>query len=124
MMIENEVNLLKVGDTMREIDNNINNLNFKGIQKPVQAEIVPDETAAPAQKESKEIKDLANVPEATLGKSQISSDSIESDMKFLEKNPKLAMAINQAIDNYAETHTEDETMKMLEKCHQEFVAKK
>ena len=73
---------------------------------------------------SKEIKDLANVPEATLGKSQISSDSIESDMKFLEKNPKLAMAINQAIDNYAETHTEDETMKMLEKCHQEFVAKK
>lgn len=85
MMIENEVNLLKVGDTMREIDNNINNLNFKGIQKPVQAEIVPDETTAPAQKESKEIKDLANVPEATLGKSQISSDSIESDMKFLEK---------------------------------------
>ena len=109
---------------MREIDNNsINSLNFKGIQKPAtDANIAPETAAVPV--ESKEIKDLANVPEATLGKSQISSDSIESDMKFLEKNPKLAMAINQAIDNYAETHTEDETMKMLEKCHQEFVAKK
>ncbi len=124
MMIENEVKLLKAGDTMREIDNNINNVNFKGIQKPVQADIVSEETVAQPPKETKEINDLANVPEATLGKSQISSDSIESDMKFLEKNPKLAMAINSAIDNYAENHSEEETLKMIEKMHQELVARK
>ena len=109
---------------MREIDNNINNVNFKGIQKPVQADIVSEETVAQPPKETKEINDLANVPEATLGKSQISSDSIESDMKFLEKNPKLAMAINSAIDNYAENHSEEETLKMIEKMHQELVARK
>lgn len=124
MMIENEVKLLKAGDTMREIDNNINNVNFKGIQKPVQADIVSEETVAQPSKETKEINDLANVPEATLGKSQISSDSIESDMKFLEKNPKLAMVINSAIDNYAENHSEEETLKMIEKMHQELVARK
>lgn len=124
MMIENEVKLLKAGDTMREIDNNINNVNFKGIQKPVQADIVPEETVAQPPKETKEINDLANVPEATLGKSQISSDSIESDMKFLEKNPKLAMAINSAIDNYAANHSEEDTLKMIEKMHQELVARK
>lgn len=123
-MIENEVKLLKAGDTMREIDNNINNVNFKGIQKPVQADIVPEETVAQPPKETKEINDLANVPEATLGKSQISSDSIESDMKFLEKNPKLAMAINSAIDNYAANHSEEDTLKMIEKMHQELVARK
>ena len=67
---------------------------------------------------------MANVPEASLGKSQISSDSIENDLKFLEKNPKLAQELNRAIDNYAKTHTEDETLKMIEKVHQEFVAKK
>ncbi len=108
---------------MREIDNNINNVNFKGIQKPAQPEAISE--AAPVNPtESKEIKDLANVPEASLGKSQISTDSIENDMKFLEKNPELAKALNQAIDNYAKTHSEDDTLKMIEKVHQEFVAKK
>ena len=108
---------------MREIDNNINSVNFKGIQKPVQPETVQEETPV-SPTESKEIKDLANVPEASLGKSQVSSDSIENDLKFLEKNPKLAQELNRAIDNYAKTHTEDETLKMIEKVHQEFVAKK
>ena len=98
---------------MREIDNNINSVNFKGIQKPVQPETVQEETPV-SPTESKEIKDLANVPE----------DSIENDLKFLEKNPKLAQELNRAIDNYAKTHTEDETLKMNEKVHQEFVAKK
>lgn len=109
---------------MREIDNNsINSLNFKGIQKPAtDANIAPETAAVPV--ESKEIKDLANVPEATLGKSQIASDSIESDMKFLAKNPKLAEELNKAIDNYAATHSEEDTIKMIEKTYQEFVAKK
>ena len=109
---------------MREIDNNnINSVNFKGIQKPLQEEPVV-ETAPQQPKETKEINDLSAMPSASLGKSQVSSDSIEGDMKFLEKNPALAKAITQAIDKYAETHTEDETLQMIEKAHQEFVAKK
>ncbi len=109
---------------MREIDNkNINSLNFKGIQKAAETPVPPETpTAAPA--EQKEIKDLANVPEATLGKSQISSDSIENDLKFMEKNPQLVKQLNDAIDNYASTHSEEDTLKMIEKVHQEFVAKK
>jgi len=109
---------------MREIDNNkLNSLNFKGIQK-VPNDMQPmQETAAPASG-SKEIKDLANMPAATLGKSQIASDSIENDLKFLEKNPALATELNEAIDKYAQTHSEEDTLKMIEKMHQEFVAKK
>ena len=64
------------------------------------------------------------MPAATLGKSQVSSDSLESDMKFLAKNPKLVEELNNAIDNYAQTHTEEETLQLMEKVHQEFVAKK
>ena len=108
---------------MREIDNNINSVNFKGIQKPVTEEVTTAETAA-ASTDSKEVRDLSAMPAATLGKSQVSSDSLESDMKFLAKNPKLVEELNNAIDNYAQTHTEEETLQMMEKVHQEFVAKK
>ncbi len=109
---------------MREIDNNnINSVNFKGIQKPVQEETV-SEIQPQQPKETKKINDLSAMPTAFLGKSQVSPDSIEGDMKFLEKNPALAKAITQAIDKYAQTHTEDETLQMIEKAHQEFVAKK
>lgn len=109
---------------MREIDNNkMNSVNFKGIQKPALDETVAETTpAVPA--ETKEISDLSAMPAATLGKSQVSSDSLESDMKFLEKNPKLAEELNKAIDKYAENHSEEETIKMIEKMHQEFVVKK
>lgn len=108
---------------MREIDNNINSVNFKGIQKPVTEEVTTVETATTAS-DSKEVKDLSAMPAATLGKSQVSSDSLESDMKFLAKNPKLVEELNNAIDNYAQTHTEEETLQLMEKVHQEFVAKK
>ncbi len=110
---------------MREIDNkSINSLNFKGIQKASNdGQPTPEAPAVPA--EDKEIKDLANMPAASLGKSQVTaSDSIENDMKFLEKNPQLAMELNAAIDKYAETHGEEDTLKMIEKMHQEFVTKK
>ncbi len=110
---------------MREINNNRNSVNFQGIQKtpaenPVQAEAAAQTPAV----ESKEIKDLDKMPAASLGKSLIASDSIESDMKFLEKNPALVAELNKAIDKYAETHSEEETLQMIEKTHQEFVAKK
>ena len=74
--------------------------------------------------EQKEIKDLANMPAASLGKSQVASDSIEGDLKFLEKNPELVAKLNQVIDEYAANHSEEETLQMIEKMHQEFVAKK
>lgn len=110
---------------MREIDNNnINSLNFKGIQKASNDGQVTPEASSVAPADAKEIKDLANMPAAALGKSQVAPDSIENDMKFLEKNPELAQLLNEAIDKYAETHTEEETLKLIEKTHQEFVAKK
>ena len=111
---------------MREIDNNsINSLNFKGIQKTSNEGVVNSEIqSVPIEIEMKEIKDLANMPAASLGKSQIASDSIESDMKFLEKNPQLAQELTAAIDRYADSHSEEDTLKMIEKMHQEFVTKK
>ncbi len=110
---------------MREIDhNNINSLNFKGLQKVTNDGALPQSETISAETETKEIKDLANMPAASLGKSQIASDSIDSDLKFLEKNPKLVAELNKAIDAYAQTHSEEDTLKMIEKMHQEFVAKK
>lgn len=108
---------------MREIDNNKMGINFQGIPKPVQEDVVV-ETTPQQPKETKEINDLSAMPAASLGKSQVSSDSIEGDLKFLEKNPAIAEAILKAVDKYAETHTEEETLQMIEKAHQEFVAKK
>ena len=111
---------------MREIDNNLTNVNFKNVQPLPAVEdstnsAKNETTAAPT--EQKEIKDLKNMPAAELGKSQVASDSIETDMKFLEKHPELVKELNNSIDNYAKNHTEEETLKLLEKTHQEFVAK-
>lgn len=109
---------------MREIENNLNNVNFKGIpQKPVVEETTVKAEASVAPSEQKEIKDLKNMPAAELGRSQVASDSVESDMKFLQKHPQLVAELNQAMDNYAKTHSEEETLQMFEKMHQEFAAK-
>ncbi len=108
---------------MREIDNNKpSSVNYQGIQRPMPEEAV-EEVSKSAQ-ETKELNDLSAMPSASLGQSQVTSDTIASDMKFLEKNPALANAIVQAIDSYAQNHTEDETLQMIEKFHQEFVSKK
>ena len=110
---------------MREIDkNNINSVNFKGIQKASNDGNVTPEAPAAQNSETKEIKDLSNMPAASLGKSQVASDSIDSDMKFFTKNPELVAELNAAIDKFAQNHTEEETVKMIEKMHQEFVGKK
>lgn len=109
---------------MREIDNkNINSLNFKGIQKASNDGNLPLEPQ-PAAAENFEIQDLSKMPAASIGKSQVASDSVENDLKFLEKNPQLVEQLNKAIDNYALTHSEEDTIKMIEKMHQEFVVKK
>ena len=109
---------------MREINNNkMNSVNFKGIQKVPSETPVPTEASAPAA-ESMDMKDLGKIPAASLGQSLVASDSIESDMKFLEKNPVLVAELNKAIDEYADKHGDEETLQMIEKMHQEFVAKK
>ena len=109
---------------MREIDNNkMNSLHFNGIQK-VSKEVAPaQEVSASSEIQHEEISDLSNLPAASLGKSQVNPDSLEADMKFLEKNPQLVQTINKAIDNYSENHSEEETLQMIEKTHQEFVSK-
>lgn len=109
---------------MREIENNLNNLNFKGISaaKPITEETAKVETPT-APTEQKEIKDLKNMPAAELGKSQVASDSIETDLKFLQKHPQLVAELNEAMDKYAQNHSEEETLQMFEKMHQEFATK-
>jgi hypothetical protein len=110
---------------MREIENNLNNVNFKGIPKPVNEEAVQAPApVAPAQ-EKKQIDDLKNMPAESLGKSQVAvSDSIENDMKNFAKHPELAQKLNEVIDEYAENHTEEETLKYMDTAIQEFFAKK
>ena len=73
--------------------------------------------------EQKEIKDLKNMPAAELGKSQVASDSVETDLKFLQKHPQLVAELNEAMDKYAQNHSEEETLQMFEKMHQEFATK-
>lgn len=109
---------------MREIENNLNNVNFKGIQtaKPITEETAKAETPS-APVVQKEIKDLKNMPAAELGKSQVESDSIETDLKFLQKHPQLVAELNEAVDKYAQNHSEEETLQMFEKMHQEFATK-
>ena len=113
---------------MREVNNDKPNspYSFTEIQKPVQAQEESPAVQTPATPQKTEnLKDLSAMPAATLGQSQVTSaDSIGRDMKFLEKNPAVAAAIMQAVDNYAKTHTEEETLLFLEKAHQELVNKK
>ncbi len=109
---------------MREIENNLNNVNFKGIpQMPAVEETSAKADAPVAPVEQKEIKDLKNMPAAELGKSQVASDSVETDLKFLQKHPQLVAELNEAMDKYAQNHSEEETLQMFEKMHQEFATK-
>ena len=109
---------------MREIDNNLNNVNFKGIQRPVQEDKIQDEVISSVlpQTAPKEVTDLKNMPE--LGRSQVAgADTIEKDMKFLSKHPEVAEKLNEIIDKYAQTHTEEETLKFMDAAMQEFTTK-
>lgn len=108
---------------MREIDNNLNNVNFKGVQRPLQEEKVQGETVSAVSKtELKEVTDLKNMPE--LGRTQVAgADTIEKDMKFFTKHPEVAKKINDVIDKYAQTHTEEETLKFIDTAMQEFTVK-
>ena len=99
---------------MREIDNNMNNVNFKGIgQRPIAEEPTqPQPTVVPAAE--KEIKDLANMPAAFLGKSQIASDSIDTDMQLFMKNPEKIENVNDLFDAYADKYGYEQAVQMLD----------
>ncbi len=105
---------------MREIGNkNINSLNFTGIQKPANETTTAPE-AAPTPVDSKEIKDLTNMPAASLGKSQVSTDSIEDDMNILLKNPIQVAQLNMIFDKYQDDHSYEEATQLLDAYRNEF----
>ena len=108
---------------MREIDNNLNNVNFKGVQKPVSGEKIQDESfVAPNTDTQREVKDLKNMPE--LGRTQVAeADSIEKDMKFFAKHPNFAGKLNDIIDQYSQTHTQEETLRFMDTAMNEFTSK-
>ena len=81
---------------MREIENNLNNVNFKGIPQMPAVE----ETSA-----------KADAPVAPV------------EQKEIQKHPQLVAELNEAMDKYAQNHSEEETLQMFEKMHQEFATK-
>lgn len=109
---------------MREIDNkNINGVNYKGIQKPAaESQNLPEPPVV--QPEAKEIKDLGNMPAAAIGRSQISSDSTESDMMFLLKNPVEVAQLNMIFDKYQQEHSYEEATQLIDAYKHEFMTKK
>ena len=109
---------------MREINNNFNNLNFKGIQKA--SETQPTQPEAPvANQNDGDLKKLSNLPAATLGQTQVTTDSVEGDMKFLLSNPEEAQVLLGAFDNYvAKGHTYEEATQLMEAHKKEFMATK
>ena len=110
---------------MREIENNLNKVNFKGVQKPAAEEAAQLQEQKVPMQEQKQIEDLKDMPAASLGKSQVAaSDSLENDMKAFVKHPELAQKLNDVIDEYAKTHTEEETLKFMDTAIQEFFSKK
>lgn len=110
---------------MREIDNkNINGLNYTtGIQKTTsEGSVMPEPPVV--QQEEKEIKDLGKMPAATLGRSQISSDSTENDMMFLLKNPQEVAQLNMIFDKYQKEHSYEEATQLIDAYKHEFLTKK
>ena len=122
--VENmKIKFLKAGDTMREIDNNLNNVKVPEIQKPAVEEPVVQAEAPETDVETKEIKDLKNMPEAALGKSQISTDTIDKDMQFLMKYPQEVETLNAMFDKFQEEHSYEEAAQLLEAYKKEFTVK-
>src|SRR5574344_594620 len=109
---------------MREIENNINNMNIKGIQKPAIENAPTEEIADTKPESSKEIKDLKDMPAASLGKSQISKDSVEKDMQLLLKNPAQVSQFNMIFDTFQENHTYEEATQLMDAYRNVFMVKK
>ena len=60
------------------------------------------------------------MPAASLGKSQVSTDSIEDDMNILLKNPIQVAQLNMVFDKYQETHSYEEATQLLDAYRNEF----
>ena len=64
------------------------------------------------------------MPAASLGRSQISSDSTENDMMFLLKNPEEVAQLNMIFDKYQQNHTYEEATLLIDAYKREFLSKK
>ena len=86
--------------TMREINNSTSNLNPTNFQK-VESKMDINPSQEPVQEtEPKAVvtENLANSPEAIIGRSQVNkADSLENDMKFMLNNPE---AVEKAVKFY------------------------
>lgn len=79
---------------MREIDN----MNAIRFQKVEIKKDKPKKSAAP--EGSEDNIEFQNAKAASLGRSQVSKpDNVESDIKFMMKNPELVMQANMFFDN-------------------------
>lgn len=82
---------------MREINNSTGNLNPTNFQK-VESKMDINPSQEPVQEtEPKAVvtENLANSPEAIIGRSQVNkADSLENDMKFMLNNPE---AVEKAV---------------------------
>ena len=107
---------------MREIENNLNNVNFKGIPKTQVEETGKTDVAAQnAQEPREQINDLGKMPSASLGKSQVvPPSSVEGDIANFQENPNLVAVVDKAIDKYAKTHTPQETLDYMNQAYREF----
>ena len=86
---------------MREINNTpANSINQVPQMKKAETPAVPQESVA--DKQTKEIKDLANSPAESLGRSQVAqSDNLEQDLKLFTENannPEKLKKVNDAIE--------------------------
>jgi hypothetical protein len=109
---------------MREIDKNMNSLNFKGVQKPFAEEpVVSQPQPAPSTEVSEnQINDLKNMP--APGQSQINKDNIDNDMNILLKNPDQVAQLNMIFDKFQENHTYEESAQLMDAYKQEFLSGK
>ena len=110
---------------MREIDNNMNSLGFKGTpanptsgSEPVvsQGQTPNQQGAAP------EINDLKNMP--VPGQSQVQPDNVDADMALLLKNFGQITQLNLIFDEFLKNHTYEEATQLLEAYKKEFLVGK
>lgn len=82
---------------MREIEK-VNNGNVNQPIQPTKVDTTTKEIPAEEKAPKKEIKDLGNMPAESLGRSQVSKDNIENDVKVMQENPKTVEEANKFFD--------------------------
>lgn len=117
---------------MREINNQTPANGINPIQtKKAETPAIPQEPVV--EKNTKEIKDLANTPAETLGRSQVaatSKDNLENDLKaFLDsKNPEDLKKVSEGIEKAnkfyeitAKTVGDEKALALMKAYAEEFI---